>query len=383
MRLVVGVGFLACGCTQDLVGDRASALVGATPTYQYPSVLLLENPDGGYCSGSLIAADVVLTAAHCQMQPGAVATVMAYDQRMASETVAEVVFHRYHNGGDAFADHDLSLLHLAGPLAEEPVPFVVAPLPDTAIGQTLTVVGLGVIDGSDHSGGQVKRVADFPVSDENRDYLTGGTDGTSICYGDSGGPAFLDIDGVATQVGVTRSHYRDCTGLSQWTRVDTYAGEFVIPFLDSWSGPCRLDGTCVTDGCRTADPDCAPCGVDGVCSTGCPEIDLDCPVAGFLTDPCASDDDCESRRCIEDPYGVVGRYCTSECDSYPGCTLDTECQEQDGARLCLIPPAQEPDEGGGCAVAADEQPLGLVALLVSCLACSRGPRRRRRCPGTP
>jgi hypothetical protein len=168
--------------------------------------------------------------------------------------------------------------------------------------------------------------------------------------------------------------------------VDTYVSEFVLPYLDAWSGPCRLDGTCTTEGCRTADADCAPCGVDRVCSSGCQELDLDCPVTGFLTDSCDSADDCESRRCIDDPYGVAGRYCTNSCDDYPGCTFNTVCQEQDGTQLCLIPPPQEPEEGaGGCGCGTGGGAGGLVAglvLLLSRLACSRGPRRRRRRPDT-
>lgn len=374
---------LVSSCAPEPVGEREAALVGGTPTYEYPSVLLVENPGGGFCTGSLVAPEVVLTAAHCQIEPGATATVMSFDQPIASEEVDEVAFHRYHNGGDAFSDHDISLARLAGELSVDPLPFALEPIADGAAGQTLTVVGFGVVDGEAMNGGGAKRVADFPVTAAIDDYFTGGMDGTSICYGDSGGPAFLTIDGVPTVAGVTRSQFRDCSGLSQWTRVDTYAAEFVVPFLDAWSGPCRLDDTCATAGCRTPDPDCAPCGVDGICSTGCVALDLDCPVAGFYGDSCQSADDCESRLCIDDPHGDRGFYCTLGCQGGGSCPLGSACEELDGAAVCVTQPESEPDGGGGCAASGQGASRGLALVLVlSCLASRRGPRRRRRCRGT-
>jgi hypothetical protein len=384
---LAGTVLLAGACAQDRVGQGASALVGGTPTYEYPAVLLLESPDGGFCTGSLVAPDVVLTAAHCQVAPGWTASVMSFDQPIASAQVVEAVTHRYHNGGDAFSDHDIALARLAGTLDEDPLPIAVEPLADP-VGQVLTVVGFGVIDGQELDGGGAKRQGQFPITAANRDYVTGGEDGRSICYGDSGGPAFLELDGAVTIAGVTRSHFGECTGLSQWTRVDAYAGEFVLPFLDSWSGPCRLDGTCTSGGCRTPDPDCAPCGVDGVCSPGCLEVDLDCPVAGFFGDACVTADDCESRLCIEDPHGSGERYCTTRCEGGASCTFEAICQEIDGAQVCVSPAPPEPDEGGGCTAgqASDGRwwaGLLLAVLLLSRLACSRGPRRPRRCPGIP
>src|SRR5262245_4643268 len=64
-RLLIGVGFLAGGCAQDSIGVRTSAIVGGGPTSEYPAVLLLQRPDGAFCTGTLVAPDVVLTAAHC------------------------------------------------------------------------------------------------------------------------------------------------------------------------------------------------------------------------------------------------------------------------------------------------------------------------------
>jgi len=380
--MVIGLALFASGCAQDRVGQGASRLVGGNPTSDYPAVLFLQSPDGGYCTGTLVAPDVVLTAARCELAPGWTATVMSsYEEPIAAQDVVEVVFHRYWvDREDVAVDHDLSLARLAGELPVEPLPFVTAPLDDYPLGETVIAVGFGVDDGVALTGGGVKRVGAFPITWATTDYLVGRETGTSVCYGDSGGPALLNVDGVANVVGVASRTAETCRRDSGWTRVDTYAAEFVTPFVDAWSGPCRLDGACVNEGCRTPDPDCAPCGVDGSCSAGCEQLDLDCPVAGVFGDPCGSPDDCESRLCTgeSDQDG----FCTHRCDQIERfCPSGLVCEERAGANVCL---AEE--EEGGCAAGGRTSSgwLAVVALLagVSRRACSRGRRRRRRCPGT-
>jgi hypothetical protein len=165
---------------------------------------------------------------------------------------------------------------------------------------------------------------------------------------------------------------------SQWTRTDTYASEFLIPFIDAWSGPCRLDGVCVTEGCRTPDPDCAPCGIDGICTPGCPELDLDCPVGELFGAACTGHDDCESRRCIEDPHGEHGQYCARRCPPDGACPFGSSCAEVGGEMLCLLDPIpEEGRSGGGCAVTSQHRPGGLLLLVVA-LCFAFGSRGRRR-----
>jgi hypothetical protein len=372
------------GCAADLSSDQLD-LVGGLPTWSFPAVLLLEKPSGRYCSGSLVAPNVVLTAAHCQIEPGAEAIVMDFDERLDSQLVVEVVSHRYHKGGDSFSDHDIALVRLADDLAEAPLPIKVARDESNLIGAELTVVGLGVVDGVALNGGGEKRVGTFIVTSAIKDYITGdgGDERRSICFGDSGGPALLDVDGTATVIGVTRSHAGICERESEWTRVDSYAAEFVVPFIDAWSGPCRLDATCVTAGCRTPDPDCAPCGIDGTCSAGCEQLDLDCPVGSFFGEECSSNDDCESRLCLDDPYAERASYCSQSCGATTTCPNLAVCQEIDRASVCVIePPAPASEHEGGCA-SAQAQATVPIALVLLALLTSRRPRlpgaARRNC----
>lgn len=381
MGIGVAVSLVAWGCAPEEVATGRAELVGGAPTSEYPAALFLTSSQA-FCTGSLVAPNVVLTAAHCGLGPGWTATVMDVDEPVASEEVVEAALHRYHDGnGQAVATHDISVARLAADLPVEPFPFITERLDPYPLESTVVAVGFGLDDGVAQTGGGVKRAAPFTVTWATDDYFVGGERGTSVCSGDSGGPGLRNLDGVPTVVGVTAAASPTCRLDSRWTRVDAYAAEFVIPFVDAWSGPCRFDGTCAVQDCRTPDPDCAPCGIDGVCSAGCATLDLDCPVAGLFGDACGSPDDCESRLCIDDGEG--GQVCTRACDdSETFCPSGHRCEPVAEATVCV---PDRPEEGGGCSAGgAGGGALGALALLLlSCLACGRAPRRRCRCPGIP
>lgn len=153
------------------------------------------NPTGSTdCSGTRIARDYILTAAHCfASSKHAVVNGVSYP-------VADKWKHpKWNNNTDAF---DFAVLYVRG-LPEGPV----AKLPGAAekikVGDQLTVAGFGYTEtGSDGKLGQTSLTIKKPDYTETEILATG--KGTGICGGDSGGGA-LKAGTPLTIVGVSSS----------------------------------------------------------------------------------------------------------------------------------------------------------------------------------
>ncbi|KAL3794481.1 hypothetical protein HJC23_013954 [Cyclotella cryptica] len=175
-----------------------SRIIGGIETqplrYQY-AVSLQNMSLGHQCGGSLIAPDMVLTAAHCQ------------------DFFNSAVIGRHDlssNGGynDTTFDHDLMLVLLEWPTAMD-VPFVKLndDTNDPRVGESVTVMGWGDMIANDFSDipSDVLMSADIHVlsnqdcnvmyNGEITDNMVCATDkGQDSCHGDSGGP--LVIQGI-------------------------------------------------------------------------------------------------------------------------------------------------------------------------------------------
>jgi hypothetical protein len=242
-----------------LLGAPAYAIVGgAKPSDEGVgrSVVTIVGSGGTFCSGSLIASDLVLTAGHC-VQPGSVYKILEYgpDKQPLLRDTRNVAFHpgfdmKAINAHRASAD--VALLQLEAPLRDKRPSAFGAPKAPLAAGNRFIVAGVGVtVRGDGRSGGTI-RVADLvatgqPGSLQIRlaDPLGQGTKaGLGACTGDSGAPVFEDQQGTATIVGVVSwstgaNNSAGCGGLTGVTPLTLYR-DWIVQTARQWgSTPAR------------------------------------------------------------------------------------------------------------------------------------------------
>jgi secreted trypsin-like serine protease len=196
MRLAVVALASALTCTPAL------ALTGNAPPatgWAARPIVMVEDSNGDLCTGTALARDLVLTAAHC------VTRKLRYDvkayQDGATIPVRSITVHPGFDLTSYAASHataDVALVKLAGPLPDIVVPATLAAPRRVANGETLTIAGFGVtLAGTARGLGQPRMaklaVTGKPGSLQVRlvDLATRNvTDGLGGCTGDSGAPAF-------------------------------------------------------------------------------------------------------------------------------------------------------------------------------------------------
>jgi hypothetical protein len=235
--LVVALSLLALSLLALLPPAHAvvGGVVSRDPDGLRRSVVRVESSRGELCSGTVIAPDLVLTAAHCLMDRGAY-RVVGVDRAFRPRAVQAVAAasHPEFVPGTTPRNQpgvDLAILKLAQPLGPEFAPLAVG---STAIGrgEAVDIAGFG-ITGEGRAGSakvlrQVRLVSLGTLQVANRVVIVADgrrlaeRTGAGACRGDSGGPVLSGgrlVGIVSWSSGALSSRRSACGGFTAVTPI--------------------------------------------------------------------------------------------------------------------------------------------------------------------
>lgn len=319
---------------------KSEPIIGGTVDKGDPSVVLMKAEQGGmgwWCTGTVIARRLVLTAAHCVEDATAgtkIRVMFGYDQSQAkaSDYVQVKEWHadpQYMVTNNIAAGHDAAVLILASDALAPALPINRAPMTKAMVGSPVHVVGFGNDNGQAGTGSGLKREIHTTLHSLEQGVINVGKGGQTTCQGDSGGPSFMEIGGKTVIVGITSYGEMGCVSHGSSTRVDLSAA-WIDPFIEA-NGGAPDDG----GGSGGADP--GGDGGDGGAGGDGPGGDGG---AGGGPDECVPD--CGGRECGGDGCGGT----CGACAAGESCSAAGQCQKPPSPGGCA---EAEPNGGTGSA----------------------------------
>lgn len=268
LPIVALLGVTACGDQSPSSQEgpsiaRPIPVVGGEPAAlgDYPSTVALVDPSGNsFCSGTLVSPTLVVTAAHCLedwggnvISPSEVRVVYGYltpKSAPSSERRAVASVHKhpqYQPYASTDSDgmghtNDIGALVLQAPIDNG----IVAPiLPAVDVEAELTpgrevhIAGYGIYNYNQQKDGTLYKAITPHVRHIQWEMLAGQPGEPDTCNGDSGGPAYLVVNGALFLTGITSRAWAKSTEPCGDGGIYTIASEYVS-WLESFGG--ELDG---------------------------------------------------------------------------------------------------------------------------------------------
>jgi secreted trypsin-like serine protease len=227
----------------------AFAITGQAPPaqgYAARAIVMVVDPRGDLCTGTALARDLVLTAAHC-VTPDMRIKVFQTGQTISVRGVARHPRFDRAAYAESRATADLALVKLVTPLVELVQPAKLASPRRVAVGETLTVAGFGVTAAGTDRGLGMPRMATLAVTGKPGalqirlyDLATRNLRaGLGACTGDSGAPAFEPaseaVIGVVSWTTAARNE-EGCGGLTGVTPLLLYR-DWIVDTARKFNSP--------------------------------------------------------------------------------------------------------------------------------------------------
>lgn len=266
------ISLLVGGCTdvepRPAHASHSQAIVNGDRERGHPAVgALVRGDNRAFCTGTLIRPGWVLAASHCFNDAVAENTFFYVGDRAGRDGVRypTAALHRHPrwSAGVLIGIYDIALVELAEPVEDvEPYGLFDGDM-EALRGQPLLYVGFGANEADPPSGTGIKRSTSLPVFGLTPTMYISAHDGSGVCFGDSGGPGLVEIDGGWRVVGVNSAVRGQpaCLFQSLQVRVDAF-----LPWIRATLGEGASCAAAPAEDCG-----CAAACVDGICDPlGCP-----------------------------------------------------------------------------------------------------------------
>ncbi len=224
---LIALALVGCSvdqATDDDVDSTTASIVGGTTTSAYPAVGALVEQGEPFCTGTVVAPRVVVTAAHCLEGESAANISFAFGPNAyhPSSVIHASAIHVHPDYDAQSITSDIGVVVLSQDAPVTPIPMNTTALDSTWVGQSLTFVGYGVTNGTTQAGAGTKRQVAIPVAQVGSTQFAY-TGSKNTCFGDSGGPALgKNASNATVLVGTTSYGDSRCRQYGVDTRVDAF-----------------------------------------------------------------------------------------------------------------------------------------------------------------
>jgi|GEM_PF-980890 len=189
---IVLAGNLACGQGEGY-SSSSESIVGGTQTLDRPEIGRLHFSNNGFCTGTLVAKNVVITAAHCvdyRSPRESSNTEYGYFVVERSDSPASwYPITGIKSFGRNAGERDIALLKLANEVPSHVATPTTLAHEEIAAGSEITIFGYGCTERERQRGSGIKRA--FETSVQNT---------FNLCPGDSGGPVVIGRNGPVLHI---------------------------------------------------------------------------------------------------------------------------------------------------------------------------------------